>query len=872
MKRNLSLIVALALAGFAAWSMLGDRFSRRPDGVAEGVESVGGTSVEPVLPVAASEPSRNVIVVEEEPAAARKGDPGARVLVRTDSNEPAAGAEVWFADETEIEARVHGEWFFVWRDAEEVLAAAGRKLAADDDGRVRLPPTRGWTFVAARRGDEFACEPFDASKTTEVVIELERDETIIVEVVDAAGGPRPDVPVVLVERMDMGYPIYLPRFIGAARPGDTFVRIPHARWLTRAGRRRPSDVAYRVRPYVTLDDGTGRESAGIDPEALPSESIRVVAPPTGRIRVRVEERDGSIHRGGTRVSVGWGGSHSGLYETRIAKEGDVVFPHAVVPGRATFRVALDAQPLDPITVVHEGPRVEGAEIVVVARRTDPRETNTVLVGRLLDPDGAPFAHATIAIDAPFARGAPFDSTSEVPRIRTDRAGRFDAVYRAPRGRRLGPDFLVHPVSSDDRIDTSRAGMTRRPDPLSPGVHDVGDVRLTAVPFLVGGTVARADGSPVEGAAIRVAVRRMNEENPLAKLSNAPVNAGRVHTFTSSSGSDGRFAFHLESVDEAGTVSASKDGHASSPVPFTRGARDVALSLPLVGSIEARIELDDGVPRNDVEVHLEDEGGRRVRVWPGPDGTYRSEFVAAGTWRVRVSAPEEAETPVAIVDGIDVAPNETSRDPRLNPLDLRGRFSLVRLECVDARGTPVPGVRLAVPSRGRGAEHLGPYGRAHLVTARPQGLDLVLAAPGFRPRLVDGARGVTRVSLRDGLPVRVRLHLEREIPGEAAFSVNVQLERTSPVEGALAPYGHLFGDAYGPLENREARLTVAVPGEYRLRWNVYVPRTTTFPGFSRQLDDARTIVVEDAGETIVDVTPSRADLDEIERGLDGWRSR
>src|SRR5262249_11540295 len=120
-----------------------------------------------------------------------------------------------------------------------------------------------------------------------------------------------------------------------------------------------------------------------------------------------------------------------------------------------------------------------------------------------------------------------------------------------------------------------------------------------------------------------------------------------------------------------------------------------------------------------------------------------------------------------VEGIVVRASETTRDPRLNPLDLRGRVHVLHFRVVDERDNDVPDATCAYRRAGT-QDFIRPTtsssGRAEeadrVVTMYPA-IDVEVSAPGRRTvRLyaVDSDRTVVlalaprvRISLPGGLP-------------------------------------------------------------------------------------------------------------------------
>ena len=294
------------------------------------------------------------------------------LLVLTEEGHPAPGARVLVADETQLDVRSDDVVFWARPDAEQQLERRGRALETDGRGRTRVTDLRGLAFVAARRGEMFGLRTGGIRGTGSATITLYRDRAVMVEVVDEQGNPRPDTPVALSRSYD---DLESHLFVGTPRPGETSVRIDGIRWRT--ARTNPDQwTLFSVAPFVALH-ARPREARGwarIDPERLPDEPIRLVVGPTGRIRVRVENADGSPYlKPGSVICT--------LLASQIARDvvdGEAVFSHVATSPPALFYVWLHPDPRrytdwvdrsERIVIKHEGGRTPDREVVLVGAPT-----------------------------------------------------------------------------------------------------------------------------------------------------------------------------------------------------------------------------------------------------------------------------------------------------------------------------------------------------------------------------------------------------------------------------------------------------------------------------------------------------------------------
>lgn len=827
--RVLAAAISMLFIGVVAFALL---YGRGPERVV--VRSPFAASEPSDAPIAQS-PSRESVPGQSGGIGTAVSTRARRLVVRDEAGVAVAGAQAWIADETQIDARGESGWFFGEQDAQAVLAANGRSLVTDGDGSCELPATSGWTFVAARLADAFGLEPFDAGQAGPViVVELVREATVTVIVEDQQGNLRPDIPVVLEQVRGVGYPVHTTEFLGVAGSGQTQVYIPHARWRMRAGRSHPKDTNYYLRTYVTLHQSN---RLPIDPEEPPREPVRLLfSEPTGSVRVRVEEPDGTPYLGRARVETGWGGSHSGWNESRTTTRGEVVLPCVLLDRPLALNVRCGDG--EVIRVTEPGPRVEGVETVLIARRSDPAQRLAGVRGSVYLPDGRPLADARVL----FAEASPTRTGQEQPTtiLATDEDGRFSGLLSRPLTVPLRGPLRVQPLDAAGRDRPGLEAELSLAAPLAPGTNDVGEVHLRAIPLLVKGRVVREDGCPVVDAQVAVTPRQVS---PALRMPTDRVRS--TAALARRSDGDGRFAFHVESSDTEGEVRVT-DGGQSHEASFRRGD-EVQLRLPAVGSAGIRLLVDEGIPLQQVRVTLVREGCQPRRPAPDGNGWFVARDLEAGAWRIAIAADEEPDAPVLVLDDVRVPASGDCDDPRVDPLDLRGRFTGVRLSCVDGHGQPLR-AWFVIPARGLRSNRTSQFGRARIVTGQRDGLALVVMAEGHRPVGLGRARGDCRVVLRDGPQVSVRLRLPVDPAEFAACSARVRIELQRPEDPSWMPYSQALPGSDGTPEGDEIVLRVGLPGTYRVTWTL-----------TNGANNRTFVLAERAGMAVLDGAPNPCEL-------------
>jgi len=203
------------------------------------------------------------------------------------------------------------------------------------------------------------------------------------------------------------------------------------------------------------------------------------------------------------------------------------------------------------------------------------------------------------------------------------------------------------------------------------------------------------------------------------------------------------------------------------------------------------------------------------------GRFRFQGLKPGSYMLAVGAGIEERT-VERIRGISAGPGVV-RDARLDPLDLRGRYRVIRLNVLDEDGRTVNAFVIAKYPSGR--SQVGWTRWPGILTAKEREEYLLVEADGFLPVALEPFDGPRKLVLKRGLPVTLRYAGEAPLP-ESPLSLVVTLESAfTPVlpPGQLplperwsirkAPYRGTF-DAEGRLE-----LHVSEPGVYSLRWSV-----------------------------------------------------
>lgn len=781
------------------------------------------------------------VVAAEARTARQEAEPAAGaaralelLVVLAESGEPVPGASLVYAVLPAGERfREHPGWRTSTSDA--WLSEHGTQARADAAGRARLELGEGaLCLVAGSTEGLWGREVFelDGEPGGEPArLELGPDASIRVATVDEAGAPLAGVPVAL-RRRTAGWK----RDALVERTGeDGRALFAHVHGLL--GQRRES--SWSVAAAVALDAPV---EVAFEPQALPTDEVVLVLPRLGSLEVAVEPLPGG-------PPVGAGYVELMLHdETRSATPSFWFRPDTVraevADGRALFtHVGLGLELMaeawgerstQPTLASGPGPRRQGERAhMTVALGSD----HPVLRLRVLDGEREPLRSTELA--ARLVTVEDGDRSSHEESRATDPEGLLWVDVPRLWGRE-GERALELQLASPAAGAGGRARVDLSRD-LPNGLVDLGDVVLGRAEVLVTGVVLSPDGSPAAGASIEVSVPHEYGEGQVYHEPRDDLGA--------TADAAGRFEVVGELEGDALRLGASVDDVHSAPVDCRRGAREVRLELREGGRVAGRLLLDEGVdPRS---LHLvvlpaddraQDWNARRTaQVAPG--GAFEVTQVLPGLHDVRVD-PRGAGEGIVVAEGVAVRSGETTRDPRLDPVDLRGRLVAFELELVPPRaGDAVVGVAEAVLHQASGgteaqAQTLFLHGARQSFCLHASSVDLDLRVTGYRSVELRDVRGPTRVELRRGLPVRLRLVGEGELPEPPRYLKAF----LSASEGPTWSVGHFQNEVFDP--RREILVWAERPGRLQVTWLLEKRSDSTLWTSGLTVDPPQTIDVLD----------------------------
>lgn len=452
-----------------------------------------------------------------------------------------------------------------------VLGAALLFLAGGEEnpaGPVRRGPVRPATDGAAKpSGTQTSLEgpasvrrdPGTPAEERAAVLGGRREEStgvlpaevtagsdLLVLVVDVEGEPADEVPVaVCLDRGDRPFNFLVQR-------SDSEGRVHFRDLASRLQPQEEGEAGYAVALALPM---SGRERLPIDPRALPDHPLRLVAPATGSLVVRLVEPGGALLQDGALVGLGPPGDpeeNFRAYETRRSEGGEARFPRVALGERLRVRVVVGGRP--PLAVAVDGP-LEAGDEVVVPLTVD--QGYPELVGRAVGPDGQPLG-------------------SRRGRVQLDQAGRglrvlplvtlADGTFTV----RLFEDLDGTPARLALELTDSGRGFEAAVSDLAlapAGPTRLGDLHFLPRPLLVSGRVVDSAGGPLPGVSVRVEVA-----DPSSPHRSWQTVGGVTDR-------DGRFEIHSSAPEERLRLVARLRGHRTARVelggPGTRGL-DVVL--------------------------------------------------------------------------------------------------------------------------------------------------------------------------------------------------------------------------------------------------------------------------------------------------------
>ncbi|QDU83521.1 hypothetical protein Pla163_06200 [Planctomycetes bacterium Pla163] len=746
---------------------------------------------------------------DEEASEAEEGTSDELVVrVITADGGPALAADVYLFEPRAAELERTLYEMGAGLAAEAFLERNGSRERTDDEGRVRVASFERAGLVGARAGGAWGSARVNAGQG-EVTIVLEPDVRLLVRVVGSGGEPRVGVPVGLYETRRGR--IRSTRVVETGEDGLAELLNPSD--LFQLGR---NDSEWRASLAVPLFEPP---TVLIDPNALPEEPIELVLGPTASLRIELVEANGDPFSGRGTLTVSAEGSRSRLpFEMRVDGTASVVVPHLepAVPLRIEFQREGSSADYDLDTLAPPVPDIEG-EVRFVLVPSHP-----VLVARLVDETGEGLVDQRVLYRLRQATGTPGqndrrgrDRDTGERAVTTDASG----VLRVD----LPDDWRNGELTYEGRVrtiaegvdDSERAAIFELTGPLLPGDNDVGRVILSPPPTLIAGQVVDELGTPIEDASITLFLQTVDDEGR--------PRWNRIEDLEDRTGQDGFFRIvSWTPGTPLGVRASSRDHVRGEIVPFAAGAQGLVLELIGAGRIAGSLRVPDGVdarrftvravagtPRMDDLELLARDAVARTSPRRG-NGEFELSRIVPGSYTVYVVYADLPEVLFAL-GGVEVEAGATTRDERLDPIDLTGVLRVFDLRFLQPDGDVVQWANVRWQVVGDDAwnqAQMGRDGRLSIV-ADADIIDVHAITRGVAPTLFSGVSRSGDLTFDPPLDVTVRID-ESLVPDPELYQLSVTIE----------PVGWSGARTTAQIDARgRGRFASAGPGTYVVRYSV-----------------------------------------------------
>jgi len=681
-----------------------------------------------------------------------------------------------------------------------------------------IPPLekKKGVYLGARKGFRWALLEGKEIGNPPLTLELIPSPVAVVQVVDAGGRPRPGVPV----RFQFHGELFTiqRKLVTKAPDGKAFVREEDLhKFRPKAKEVFQASLAFPCR------DKTWKEGVMAP---FPGKPVVLHLPPTGSVEVLVRSSKGPVPddryivyleavdpKRPRRVFPDF---HSQWLFGGYIKAGKAFFPF--VETGLTLQAALGTweffkSTLSP-SIVKQGPLVPGSKVIFHFQVRV--RGKSFISGRILLPSGKPASDKTINFRIVIHDSDNLRGWSRFKKS-TDGKGRFrlELDNGEFHGKKRVLDVILPPYRSRGAL-AGRVDLTRD---FPPGVTDLGDIHLTEFPLLVSGKVLDPRGNPIEGAKVEVLEKN---PSPLVLGPSGPSGIPETETRTDDKG---RFAIYGKLASGIAFLKASKDGWLpSSKKTFREAEKNVRLFLSKGKDLTVEVSLSKGISLMDLSSDLVilRPGGRHWSYDWGVSGknSWTWKGIPHGKYELKVFL-KGSGYPLVRVQDILVPPEGKCRDPRIHPLDLRGKIRKSLLEVLDPKGRPIPYFTVYW-GKDRESGILCRAGQALLL---PMGdfSSVWVEAKGYRPRKIPVPSGKTRVVLEPGYPIRLiysgKLPYPKK-PHQFRASLHLVRPETGPGMPDLKKDPTFFARGGFFLSDQSLRMTVPFPGTYKVEWEFW----------------------------------------------------
>ena len=806
-----ALAAASAIAATAVLSGAFDGERERAD-----LETDGAVAV--TVEEATTEGPPRAEVVDERsdgPAGtARQAVANELVATVTLAGEPVADVDVWLLRSADVDAEMIEQNRELYLGIEGVFARFGAEGRTDEAGEVRFDRPAGEAALLAVSPGHVGIVPLGDAAAERVAIALEEVAEVEVRVVDQRGEPLAGVPVQLFGGTTDQNRTPL-RWRETAPDGTVRFR-DFERGVTWNDPGEPSFRVSLVVPGTRIEAPVARDARWDD------EPVTLRLGPTGSVEVRTVTATGELLPLEGRAHVedpdrrGWN-RRSG----------------ALRAGRAHFDyVAVGEQ----LSVSILSPTIGAEWKTVAAGPTRAGETltidlvapgNPVIVGRVLGQDGVPLSSERVFA---LVRSEERKQLQQVE-ARTD----ADGTFRAELSEKVALDANVLVTI----LTYGVTGWTMRADHAAP-------VRVVPGELQLGDLVLADAGGPMEGVCLDPA------GEPVAGLD---VHVAQDYDIgvVARTDEEGRFSFGGQVwAPEVELSIPRSDWVLIEPEVVPRGSTDLTLRVARGGRIEGTVLVDDESALSGMSLYVYPHDAETSGASWSSYGEFEDDgrFVASGLATGRYTCVfRRTGTELARVEDVAVRVAETTRDPRLQNLDLADAVHTVEFGIRTVDGGRLNASVVAVADGKIVGYCNGVRGdeRAVLTFPADRPVQVAVRQSGYSPAIFDGADVPAEVVLERGLEVALYTQARPALRlGSSTAHLSFRLAGDDPerseLVGPIAVSGELATEGV-------AKVLFPEPGRYRLHVSIHTPAGggTVMAALATPLDVFVEVRGEDAGE-------------------------
>jgi hypothetical protein len=365
-------------------------------------------------------------------------------------------------------------------------------------------------------------------------------------------------------------------------------------------------------------------------------------------------------------------------------------------------------------------------------------------------------------------------------FKTDATGRFlvdleDNSYGGAPSREL----TIY-SAGDDGVELAAA--TREiPPTLGPGLHELGDFTLQPSAVILSGRVVDEQGQPVKHAWITPAIKQSWNENEEDSFWWQDLWELRCQSDAS-----GNFALRGRMQARELGLRAEAEKCKSEVVIALVGARDVVLRVAATGEIAGQVLFDASITRESLQLHAvpvtTQPSADQQFQWTEPvglddEGKFVFKDLKAGNYTIALQTTD-ANTQLAAIENVRVERGETTRDTRLNPLDMRGGLHPIVLSIFNEQSEPLAEGNVGITRNNAGGTDTDylyfEHGKLVVYLPGGQPVDLLVVCDGYRGASLHNVATDQRVVLKRTVPVRLVLARGMKLP-EPPLVIGVRLE-------------------------------------------------------------------------------------------------